>query len=325
MKIRDLDLSPSPVNAEHEALGIPPVEDYVSHPGNHPILRAAMWLAVMLLISLLGTLAWRLFFGDNGGDSGLEIIENTLNSPSFWSAVAVGFFAQVIDGALGMAYGITATTFLLSAGASPAAASASVHIAEVFTTGLSGISHVKLGNVNKSLFLRLLLPGIIGAVLGAVLITQFDGAIMKPFISAYLLLMGLYILSKAYRHVKQRKQPKHVAKLALFGGFVDAAGGGGWGPVVTSSLLGSGSDPRTTIGSVNFAEFFLTIASATSFILLAGEPSTWMMVAGLVFGGLFAAPFAALLCKKLPARTLLTIVGCLITFISAYNIYKALA
>lgn len=324
MKIRDLDLSASPVNAEHEALGLPPVEDYVSHPGNHPILRAAMWLAVMLLISLLGTLAWRLFFGDNGGHSGLDIIEQTLNSPSFWSAVAVGFFAQVIDGALGMAYGITATTFLLSAGASPAAASASVHIAEVFTTGLSGISHVKLGNVNKSLFLRLLLPGIIGAVLGAVLITQFDGAVMKPFISAYLLLMGLYILSKAYRHVKQRKEPKHVAKLALFGGFVDAAGGGGWGPVVTSSLLGSGSDPRTTIGSVNFAEFFLTIASATSFILLAGEPSTWMMVAGLVFGGLFAAPFAALLCKKLPARTLLTIVGCLITFISAYNIYQAL-
>ncbi|MGL4315652.1 MAG: sulfite exporter TauE/SafE family protein [Pseudomonas sp.] len=325
MKIRDLDLSSSPLNAEHEALGLPPVEDYVSHPDNHPVLRAAMWAAVLILLSLLGTLAWRLFFGDNGGHSGLEIIENTLNSPAFWSAVAVGFFAQMIDGALGMAYGITATTFLLSAGASPAAASASVHIAEVFTTGLSGISHVKLGNVNKSLFLRLLLPGIIGAVLGAILITQFDGKVLKPFISAYLLLMGLYILSKAYRHVKQRKEPKHVAKLALFGGFVDAAGGGGWGPVVTSSLLGSGSDPRTTIGSVNFAEFFLTISSATSFILLAGEPSTWMMVAGLVFGGLFAAPFAALLCKKLSARTLLTIVGCLITLISAYNIYIALA
>ena len=115
-----------------------------------------------------------------------------------------------------------------------------------------------------------------------------------------------------------------MAKLALFGGFVDAAGGGGWGPVVTSSLLGSGSDPRTTIGTVNFAEFFLTISSATSFILLAGQPDTWLMVAGLVFGGMFAAPFAALLCKKLSARTLLTIVGCLITLISAYNIYRAL-
>ncbi|CAN7422408.1 sulfite exporter TauE/SafE family protein [Pseudomonas sp. LjRoot71] len=325
MKIRDLDLSPSPLNDEHQALGLPPVEDFVTHPDNHPVLRAAVWFAALTLIGLLLFLAWRLFFGDNNGHSGLEIIETTLRSPTFWSAVAVGFFAQVIDGALGMAYGITATTFLLSAGASPAAASASVHIAEVFTTGLSGISHAKLGNVNKSLFLRLLLPGIIGAVLGAVLITSFDGEVMKPFISAYLLLMGLYILRKAYRHVQQqRREPKHVAKLALFGGFVDAAGGGGWGPVVTSSLLGSGSDPRTTIGSVNFAEFFLTITSATSFILLAGQPDTWMMVAGLVFGGMFAAPFAALLCKKLSARTLLTIVGCLITLISAYNIYKAL-
>ncbi|WP_447594478.1 sulfite exporter TauE/SafE family protein [Aquipseudomonas campi] len=325
MKIRDLDLSPSALNDEHQALGLPPVEDYVSHPENHPVLRLAMWFAVSTLLCLLAFLAWSLFFGDNES-SGMEIIESTLRSPVFWSAVAVGFFAQMIDGALGMAYGITATTFLLSAGASPAAASASVHIAEVFTTGLSGISHVKLGNVSKSLFLRLLLPGIIGAVLGAVLITSFDGDVLKPFISAYLLLMGLYILRKAYRHVqKQRQEPRHVAKLALFGGFVDAAGGGGWGPVVTSSLLGSGSDPRTTIGSVNFAEFFLTITSATSFILLAGQPDTWMMVAGLVFGGMFAAPFAALLCKKLSARTLLTIVGCLITLISAYNIYQALS
>ncbi|MDP3845706.1 MAG: sulfite exporter TauE/SafE family protein [Pseudomonas sp.] len=323
MKIRDLDLSPSPLNAEHQALGLPPVEDFVSHPDDHPVLRAAMWIAILTLASLLLFLAWRLFF-NGSGSSGLQIIETTLHSPTFWSALAVGFLAQAIDGALGMAYGVTATTFLLSAGASPAAASASVHIAEVFTTGLSGISHVKLGNVNKSLFLRLLLPGIIGAVLGAVLITQIDGKALKPIISAYLLLMGLYILSKAYRHVVKRKQPKHVAKLALFGGFVDAAGGGGWGPVVTSSLIGSGSDPRTTIGSVNFAEFFLTISSATAFIMLAGQPDTWTLVAGLVLGGLFAAPFAALLCKKLPARALLTIVGCLITLISAYNIYSSL-
>jgi uncharacterized membrane protein YfcA len=326
MKIRDLDLSPSPLNAEHQALGLPPVEDFVSHPDDHPVLRAAMWIAILTLAGLLLFLAWRLFF-NGSGSSGLQIIEATLHSPTFWSALAVGFLAQAIDGALGMAYGVTATTFLLSAGASPAAASASVHIAEVFTTGLSGISHVKLGNVNKSLFLRLLLPGIIGAVLGAVLITQVDGKALKPFISAYLLLMGLYILSKAYRHVvkPKPKQPRHVAKLALFGGFVDSAGGGGWGPVVTSTLIGSGNDPRTTIGSVNFAEFFLTISSATAFIMLAGQPDTWTLVAGLVLGGLFAAPFAALLCKKLPARALLTIVGCLITLISAYNIYSSLA
>jgi uncharacterized membrane protein YfcA len=323
MKIRNLDLSQSPINDEHTKLGIPPIEESIAHPSNHPVLRAAVWLTVLTLISLMGILTWRLFFGDNAM-SGMDIIEHTLNNPVFWSALAVGFFAQAIDGALGMAYGITATTFLLSTGASPAAASASVHIAEVFTTGLSGISHAKLGNVNKTLFLRLLVPGIIGAILGAVLITQFDGKVLKPFISAYLLLMGLYILSKAYRHVVQRKEPKHIAKLALFGGFVDAAGGGGWGPVVTSSLIGSGSDPRTTIGSVNFAEFYLTIASATSFILLAGEPNTWTLVAGLVFGGMFAAPFAALLCRNLSVKTLLTGVGCLITVISAYNLYKAL-
>lgn len=323
MKIRSLDLSESTLNAEHAQLGLPPIEDTITHPDNHPALRIAMWAALAILASLLSVLAWRLFFGDNGGLSGFEIIDRTLHSPTFWSAVAVGFLAQVVDGALGMAYGITATSFLLSAGASPAAASASVHIAEVFTTGLSGVSHVKLGNVNRQLFLSLLLPGMLGAFLGALLITQFDGAVMKPFISAYLLLMGLYILCKACRQVFQRKAPRHVGKLALFGGFVDAAGGGGWGPVVTSSLIGSGSDPRTTIGSVNFAEFFLTLASAASFILLAGEPSTWLMVAGLVFGGLFAAPFAALLCKKLPARTLLIIVGALITAISAYNIYSS--
>lgn len=324
MKIRDLDLSPTPVNTEHQALGLPPVEGFVGQP-NHPVLRAAMWFAVVTLVSLLAFFAWRLFFGDHGGHSGLEIIEETLTSQVFWSAVAVGFFAQMVDGALGMAYGITATTFLLSTGASPAAASASVHIAEVFTTGLSGISHVKLGNVRKALFLRLLLPGMIGAVLGAVLVTQIDGEVFKPFISAYLLLMGLYVLSKAWRQRQIRsREPRHVAKLAVFGGFVDAAGGGGWGPVVTTSLLGSGSDPRTTIGSVNFAEFFLTITSAASFMLLAGDPGTWMMVAGLVFGGMFAAPFAALLCRVLPARVLLIVVGCLISLISAYNLYSAL-
>jgi uncharacterized membrane protein YfcA len=325
MKIRDLDLSSSPINQEHEALGLPPVEDYVSHPKDHLALRIAVWAAISILASLLLVLAWRLFFTDHDGLSGFELIENTLTSRIFWSAVAVGFLAQMVDGALGMAYGITATSFLLGSGVPPAAASASVHIAEVFTTGLSGISHAKLGNVNKKLFLSLLLPGMLGAILGAVLVTQVDGDVIKPFISAYLLIMGLYILRKAYLHVTQRKAPRHVAKLALFGGFVDSAGGGGWGPVVTTSLLGSGSDPRTTIGSVNFAEFFLTITTATSFILLAGQPDTWILVAGLVFGGMFAAPFAALLCKKLSARTLLTIVGTLITLISAFNIYQSLS
>ncbi|MDP1708337.1 MAG: sulfite exporter TauE/SafE family protein [Gammaproteobacteria bacterium] len=324
MKIRNLDLSQNPINKEHRELGLPPVEEPISHPGTHPLLRMAVWFTALVLIALTLFLMGRLFLPNNWA-GGLQIIGETLNGSVFWSAVAVGFFAQVVDGALGMAYGVTATTFLLATGASPAAASASVHIAEIFTTGVSGISHTKFGNVNKQLFVRLLIPGILGAALGAVLVTQVDGALFKPFVSAYLLLLGLYILSKAFRQLRLRtRAPKHVGKLALFGGFVDAAGGGGWGPVVTTTLVSSGNDPRTTIGSVNFAEFFLAFASAAVFALLM-ETNTWPIIAGLVFGGLFAAPFAALLCKKLHAKTLLILVGVLISTISLYNLYRALA
>ena len=323
MKIRNLDLTRNPINVEHQQLGLPPVEEPVSHPETHPLLHTAMWFIVLVLIALVLFLTGR-FFLSNNWLGGWQIISDTLNSTMFWSAVLVGFFAQVVDGALGMAYGVTATTFLLATGASPGAASASVHIAEIFTTGVSGISHAKFGNVNKQLFVRLLVPGILGGVLGAILVTQIDGAIFKPYISTYLLLLGIYILSKAFRPLRLRTQPpKHVGKLALFGGFVDAAGGGGWGPVVTSTLVSSGNDPRTTIGSVNFAEFFLTLTSAAVFSLLM-ETNTWPIIVGLVFGGLFAAPFAAVLCRKLHARTLLILVGVLIIIISFYNIYKAI-
>lgn len=324
MKIRNLDLTRNPVNEEHQQLGIPPLEESVSHPSTQPFLNAAVWFAVIVLIILIVFLVGGFFLAQSWVDS-WQIINDTIDSRLFWSAVAVGFFAQVIDGALGMAYGVTATTFLLASGASPAAASASVHIAEIFTTGVSGISHAKFGNVNKQLFVRLLVPGMLGGILGAVLVTYVDGALFKPFISVYLLLLGIYILSKAFRQLRIRKEaPRHVGKLALFGGFVDAAGGGGWGPVVTTTLVGTGSDPRTTIGSVNFAEFFLTLTSAAVFALLM-ETDTWPLIIGLVFGGLFAAPFAAVLCKKFHARTLLILVGVLITTISVYNLHTALA
>ena len=323
MKIRNLDLTKNPVNDEHLQLGLPPIEEPVSHPGDHPLLRNAMWFAVVALTAITLFLIGRFFLSNSWLDN-WQTIGETLSGSVFWSAVAVGLFAQVVDGALGMAYGVTATTFLLATGASPAAASASVHIAEIFTTGVSGIAHAKFGNVNKQLFVRLLVPGILGGILGAIAVTQIDGAMFKPFISAYLLLLGIYILSKAFRQFKLRtKPPKHVGKLALFGGFVDAAGGGGWGPVVTSTLIGSGSDPRTTIGSVNFAEFFLTLTSAAVFALLM-ETNAWPIIVGLVFGGLFAAPFAAVLCKKLHARTLLILVGILIVIVSLYNLYRAL-
>jgi uncharacterized protein len=324
MKIRDLDLSDNPINAEHAELGLPPVENALTHPPSHPVLRFAMWSVVFLMLGVITVLATRLF-NQPDGHTGIQTIVEAFNSRTFWSAVLVGLLAQTVDGALGMAYGITSTSFLLATGSSPAVASAAVHIAEVFTTGVSGISHIKLGNVNKNLFLRLLVPGMIGAAAGAYVVSSIDGAAIKPFVAGYLLLMGLYVISKIFRKIKPRRdEPKHVAKLGLAGGFMDAVGGGGWGPIVTTTLVGTGSDPRMTIGSVNLAEFFLTFISAGVFAMLVGE-SPWVTVAGLVVGGMFAAPFAAMLTKRLNTKALLALVGSVIVLISAFNIYKALA
>jgi uncharacterized membrane protein YfcA len=321
MKIRNLDYSDNPVNAEHLQLGLPPLERQLGSDAAHPVLRVAMWSVLLLLTGVIVFLASQLMQRQDG----LSLTRAVLYSDAFWLAVAVGLIAQTVDGALGMAYGITSTTFLLATGSSPAVATASVHIAEVFTTGVSGVSHIKLGNVNRHLFLRLLVPGIAGAALGAWLVTQVDGNAIKPFVSAYLLCMGVYVLSKAFRAVQRSGQPpRHVAKLGLLGGFVDASGGGGWGPVVTTTLVGTGQDPRTTIGSVNLAEFFLTFVSAGLFTwLVDGTP--WATVAGLVVGGLFAAPFAALLTRHLQTRLLLVLVGLVIVTVSTFNLWRSLA
>ena len=287
------------------------------------LLRSATWFTAITITAVGLYLVGRLFLS-GGGSAGLQVIASTLHGSPFWIALAIGLAAQAVDGALGMGYGVTASSFLLGTGASPAVASASTHIAKLFTTGVSGIAHAKYGNVDRKLFVRLLLPGMAGGMLGVLLVTSVDGRLLKPFVSAYLLVIGLYILAKAYRHVRPRQgEPRHAAKLGLFGGFVDAVGGGGWGPVVTSTLVGSGNDPRTTIGSVNFAEFFMTLATAASFTLFAVE-GTWPVVAGLVIGGLFAAPFAALLCKAVSTRTLFVSVGVLITALSALTLYRSI-
>ncbi|MET0285847.1 MAG: sulfite exporter TauE/SafE family protein [Polyangiales bacterium] len=284
------------------------------------VFRVLPWIAVL---SALITLT--LYFQNERVREALQTLGAGFLTTDFWRAAGVGLFAQVVDGTLGMAYGITSSAFLQSIGVSPAAASASVHIAEVFTTGFSGLSHWRLGNVHKPLFRRLVVPGVIGAVVGAYILTSLDGNKIKPFISGYLLLMGLYILSKAFKQIKvQTEPPTYVAPLALVGGFVDAVGGGGWGPVVTTSLVGGGHDPRRTIGSVNASEFFLAVAGGISFAVLGGF-TTWTTIAGLIFGGLFAAPFAAVLTKHAPTRLLIVIVGVLITGLSAFQIYKALS
>ena len=277
--------------------------------------------APLLLIGAAWALGQRYLPATWFGDT-LSTIGEGLQTRGFWIAAGVGLGAQIVDGALGMAYGVTSTTFLLSTGVPPAAASASVHIAEIFTTGFSGLSHFKLGNVNAVLLKRLVVPGVIGGLVGAYIVTSVDANTIKPIISVYLLLMGLYILSKVWRTLRvQTEPPKYVAPLALTGGFVDAVGGGGWGPVVTTSLIGGGHDPRTTIGSVNAAEFFIAISTGMSFAVLGGL-THWTVIAGLVFGGLFAAPLAAVLTRFAPTKVLLAVVGLLISGLSLYNLYK---
>jgi uncharacterized protein len=323
MKIRHLDLDHSSPNPEHDALALPPVEYEVMHALERPLLRLLSFSVMGILLALLAYLTHRLFLGGHE-KTGLELVRQTLHDPMFWTAMAVGLLAQAIDGALGMAYGITASSFLLAVGAPPAMASGATHLAEVFTTGISGVSHLKLGNVSQKLFFSLLLPGVMGALVGVYVLGQVDATVLKPAVSAYLLVMGLYVFAKAFRRIgaKRQIQIRKVLPLAFMGGLMDTTGGGGWGPIVTTSLVGAGNDPRTTIGSVNFAEFFLTLTVAASFLSILDQ-TVWVLVAGLAVGGLIAAPFAAYMTRHLRAKTLLMLVGGLITCISVFNLYKA--
>ena len=238
--------------------------------------------------------------------------------------IIVGFVAQMIDGALGMAYGVSSTTFLLSLGVPPAAASASVHTAEIFTSGVSGLSHLRLGNVDKELFKRLVIPGVLGGVLGAYILTTVPGDIIKPFIALYLLAMGIIILRKALmKKTLEGKAKVRLFPLGAFGGFLDAIGGGGWGPIVTSTLVVNGNHPRFAIGSVNIAEFFVTMSEVAAFFTIIGLVH-WQVIVGLTVGGILAAPLAAFVCKKLPARTLMIIIGVLIIVLSVRTVYIAM-
>ena len=238
--------------------------------------------------------------------------------------IILGFIAQIIDGALGMAYGVSLTTFLLGIGVPPATASASVHTAEIFTSGASGISHLKLGNVDKELFTKLLIPGIIGGIVGAYILTSIPGKIIKPFVALYLLIMGIIILRKAFKKTEETTTSRaKLFPLGLIGGFFDAIGGGGWGPIVTSTLVARGHNPRFTIGTVNLAEFFVTLTEVATFLTMMGLVQ-WQIILGLIIGGVTAAPLAAYICKKIPSKELMIIVGILIITLSIGTIYQTI-
>lgn len=240
----------------------------------------------------------------------------------FWF-VLIGLAAQLVDGALGMAYGLVSSSVLLAMGLPPAQVSASIHAAEVFTTGASGVSHLAMGNVDRRLFLRLAIPGMVGGIIGAYVLTRLPGEVIRPVVYAYLLVLAVLILVRASGRLVPRREVRKVPVLGFFAGLLDASGGGGWGPLATSTLLAGGGQARTVIGSVSAAEFVVTLAVSVTFLLSIGLEHL-QIVAGLMVGGMVAAPVAALLVKRVREQWVLVAVGVLVLCISLFQIGHAL-
>ena len=274
-------------------------------------------IPIILLVGLLLILVYNYH-----GSFSLEKMKDGVNG-DLAIFLLIGIFAQLVDSTLGMGYGATSTSFLMSFGVPPAISSMGVHVAEMFTTGASAISHYKFKNINKKLVLNLLIPGVIGSILGAYLLVDvIDGQVIKPYIAAYMIVLAIVILIKGLRGKIQKKKTKNLGALAIFGGFMDSIGGGGWGPIVTSTLMGQGRDPRYTIGSVNTAEFAISFASGITFLLFGGI-SGWQVIVGLVLGGLIAAPFGAYLVNKIPRKPVTVLVALLLIFLSLRTLAKA--
>ena len=258
------------------------------------------------------------------------IITDIFLLPEFWLFCAVGFLAQLIDGALGMAYGVVCIAVLSALGVPPAAASAVVHAAEVFTTGTAATSHAMHKNIDLKLFVRIAPAGVIGGVLGAFVLTAAPKELIVPFLAAYLAIMGVYLLVRAFRKLQvSNAQARWAIPLGVVGGFLDSWGGG-WGPIVASTLMSGGHTPRRVVGTVSAAEFFLTTAISAAFLvaLIKGDLpldlKTYLVeVAGLVLGGIGAAPLAGLVARHAPARYMTFAVGALVLGLAGWQVYRA--
>ncbi|MCC9062991.1 sulfite exporter TauE/SafE family protein [Flavobacterium piscisymbiosum] len=283
-------------------------------------IKEKLWVVipVVLLVGLLSTLIYKHHaeFSIEGLVSGFDT--------DFLIFFAIGAFAQLVDGTLGMGYGATSTSFLLAYGVPPVISSTGVHVAEMFTTGASAISHHKFGNINKKLVKHLLIPGVLGSITGAYLLSDvISGDVIKPFIAVYMIVLAIIIIRKALAKTIVKKKTKKLGYLATFGGFMDAVGGGGWGPIVTSTLLGRGRNPRYTIGSVNAAEFAISFASGITFMLFGGIHG-WQVIIGLILGGVIAAPVGAYLVNKIKRKPMMVAVGILIILLSLKTLSKLL-
>lgn len=282
--------------------------------------KEKLWviIPVILLLGLVGTLIYNHHaeFSWNGLIQGFD--ENLL------AFFLIGVFAQLVDGALGMGYGATSTSFLLAYGVPPVVSSTAVHVSEMFTTGASALSHHRFGNINKKLVKHLLIPGVLGSITGAYLLSDvINGDVIKPFIAVYMIVLAAIIIKKALKKNVEKKKTKKLGVLAVFGGFMDSVGGGGWGPIVTSTLLGRGRNPKYTIGSVNAAEFAISFASGITFMLFGGIHG-WQVIIGLILGGVIAAPIAAFLVNKIKRKPMMIAVGILIILLSLKTLSKLL-
>lgn len=283
-------------------------------------LKERLWIIipVVLLIGLLTTLIYNHYseFSWDGLIGGLN--------QELLIFFLIGVFAQLVDGTLGMGYGATSTSFLLAYGVPPVVSSTAVHVSEMFTTGASALSHHRFGNINKKLVKHLLIPGVLGSITGAYLLSDvINGDVIKPFIAVYMIVLAVIIIKKALKKNIVKKKTKKLSVLAVFGGFMDSVGGGGWGPIVTSTLLGRGRNPRYTIGSVNAAEFAISFASGITFMLFGGIHG-WQVIIGLILGGVISAPLAAFLVNKIKRKPMMIAVGILIILLSLKTLSKLL-
>ncbi|MEG0849881.1 MAG: sulfite exporter TauE/SafE family protein [Flavobacterium sp.] len=283
-------------------------------------LKEKLWVVipVVLLVGLLSTLIYKHY-----ADFSVDAFIAGFNQ-EFLVFFAIGVFAQLVDGTLGMGYGATSTSFLLAYGVPPVVSSTAVHVSEMFTTGASALSHHRFGNINKKLVKHLLIPGVLGSITGAYLLADvINGDIIKPFIAVYMIVLAVIIIKKALKKSIVKKKTKKLGYLAVFGGFMDSVGGGGWGPIVTSTLLGRGRNPRYTIGSVNAAEFAISFASGITFMLFGGIHG-WQVIIGLILGGVISAPLAAYLVNKIKRKPMMVAVGILIILLSLKTLSKLL-
>ena len=309
------------IELEEDETGIP---EETEKPAQKHWKRIAAYSSAAFACMLIGHFIFSYFPLRDISDHATDFYQ-TLDKNFHWMVVA-GFVAQLVDGALGMGYGVTSAAILLSTGINPAAISGSIHTAEMFASGASGYSHYKFGNVNKKMFKKLVIPGVIGAIGGAILLVFLGeryGNYIRPVLAAYTLFLGFKILLNAFRKLNQQRKFRHYGPLACIGGFLDSFGGGGWGPIVTTTLTTKGRSPRFVIGTVSLTEFFVTLASAFTFFTLLGV-SHWQTILALIIGGFIAAPIAAKLAGKLPRKAAFILLGLLVIIWSLKILSKLL-